>query len=132
MDKKMKGLGELELEILKRIWEHQPCSVQEMARVVGERRNCARTTVLTVMERLRAKGYLPRRKQKGAFRYSTTGDRQEVLSGLTEKFIDRVLDGSPLPFVASLIERKQLTPGQAAKLRELLGELEDRNGEGES
>ena len=132
MGNEKKGLGELELEILKRIWEHQPCSVQEVARIVGKRRNCARTTVLTVMQRLRAKGFLTRRKQKGVFRYSTTGDREEVLSGLTEKFIDRVLDGSPLPFVAYLIERKQLTPEQVAELRELLGELEDRNGEDES
>ncbi len=132
MGNEMKGLGELELEILKRIWEHQPCSVQQVARVVGERRNCARTTVLTVMQRLSAKGYLTRHKQKGVFQYSTTGNRKEVLSGLTEKFIDRVLDGSPLPFVASLIERKQLTPEQAAELRELLGELEHRNGEDDS
>jgi len=126
---KKKGLGELELDILKHIWERQPCSVQDIALVVGKERNCARTTVLTVMERLRAKGYLRRRKQEGVFQYSTTDDRQKVLSALTEKFIDRVLDGSPLPFVACLIKRKNITSEQAAELRDLLGQIEDKDGE---
>ena len=56
------SLGDLELEILKIIWERQPCTFPQVADVMAERRGLARTTVLTVMQRLHAKGFLKRRK----------------------------------------------------------------------
>ena len=120
------GLGELELEVLKTIWQQQPCTVQEVADLLNDSRGCARTTVLTVMQRLHAKGYLRRRKKDGVFRYSTTQGRKTVMSGLVGQFVDKVLDGSPLPFVAYLAEMKDLTPKQADRLHAILNELESR------
>ena len=37
MPKRRLSLGELELEVLKVIWERQPCSVQQVAQIVCER-----------------------------------------------------------------------------------------------
>ena len=124
-----KSLGELELEVLKIVWERQPCAVQEVAELLWERDGYARTTVLTVMQRLQAKGFLKRRKQGGLFRYSTTEARKAVMSRLVGKFVDRVLDGSPLPFVSYLAESKGLTEAQARKLRAIVREIEKTSGE---
>ena len=55
------SLGELELEVLKVIWEQQPCTVQEVAEIMHGRKGLARTTVLTVMQRLHKKKFLRRR-----------------------------------------------------------------------
>ncbi len=59
-------LGRLELEVLQYIADHHPISVREVAAHFAETSGQARTTLLTVMERLRAKGYLKRRKAAGA------------------------------------------------------------------
>ncbi len=119
-------LGELELEVLKVVWEIQPCTVREVAEVLGERRGSARTTVLTVMQRLTGKGYLTRRKQVGVHRYSTTEGRPAVIAGLIEQFVNRVLDGSPLPFVAYLAESKELNEEQASTLGGIVRDLEEK------
>ena len=72
-------LGELQLEILRFLSVHGPLSVGEVTARFGEPRGLARTTVLTVMERLREKGYLTRTKQAGVFRYAPYAGKAEVL-----------------------------------------------------
>ena len=124
MAKQQTAPGELELEVLKAIWEHQPCSVQQVAKILGKQRRCARTTILTVMQRLHAKKYLKRKKIEGVFQYSTTEKRSKVISRLIGQFLDKVLDGSALPFVAYLSQKKDLTKEQAETLRAIVEKLE--------
>jgi len=126
MAKAGETLGELELEVLKVVWETQPCTVREVADVMARRRGSARTTVLTVMQRLTGKRYLARRKQGGVHRYSTTAERRAVMREFIERFVKRVLDGSPAPFVAYLAESGDLTAEQAAALRAIARELRDQ------
>ncbi|MHC4993283.1 MAG: BlaI/MecI/CopY family transcriptional regulator [Planctomycetota bacterium] len=71
MPPKNQSLGELELEILKVVWARQPCTVSDVVDVLAERRGSARTTVLTVMQRLLGKGFLRRRLQDGVHLYSS-------------------------------------------------------------
>ena len=131
MEKRELSLGELELEVLKIIWERQPCTVQDVAEVMRERRGLARTTVLTVMQRLHKKELLKRRKHEGIYHYSTTEERSAVMSGLIQQFLDRVLDGSALPFIAYLAEAKGLTQEQSEGLRKIGRHLDRKPGEEE-
>jgi len=124
MSGKRRGLGELELEVLKTVWDRPGRSVQDVADELGKRRGCARTTVLTVMQRLHAKGFLKRRKVGGVFRYSPTEGRSEVLSSLIGQFVDKVLDGSAAPFLTYLVDTKELSESQANQLRAIVKELE--------
>ncbi|MBN1972921.1 MAG: BlaI/MecI/CopY family transcriptional regulator [Sedimentisphaerales bacterium] len=126
MIKQHKVLGELELAVLKAIWENQPCTVQQVAKILGQKRGCARTTVLTVMQRLHAKNILKRHKNNGVFQYSTTEGRTKVISRMIGQFLDKVLDGSALPFVAYLSDTKDLTKEQADTLRAIVEKLEKK------
>jgi predicted transcriptional regulator len=130
MSKKQQGLGELELEVLKGMWQKPGRTVQEVAEDLGKRRGSARTTVLTVMQRLHRKGFLKRRKVDGVFRFWPTEGRGKVLSGLIGQFVDKFLDGSPAPFLAYLADAKDLTDDQARQLRDIVQELE-RGEEGD-
>lgn len=129
MAKKRARLGELELTVLKTIWEHQPCTVQQVADILSKQRGCARTTVLTVMQRLHAKDFLKRRKVGRVFHYVPTEGRNKVMSRLIGQFLDKVLDGSALPFVTYLTERKDLTQEQVATLRAIAKKLESKRKE---
>jgi len=123
------NLGELELDALKVIWKHEPCTVQQATEVLGEQRGCARTTVLTIMQRLHAKGFLKRRKQDGVFRYTATRDRRQTLGRLTQQFVDTVLDGSALPMVAYLAQSGNLTRQERAKLESIVRDIEKKTRE---
>jgi predicted transcriptional regulator len=119
--------GALELEVLNVIWENPACTVADVAGRLS-RRQYARTTILTVIQRLHAKSLLRRRKEAGVFRYSATRPRKQVLSRLIARFIENFLDGSPAPFVAYLTEARNITPGQRAVLEEIVRDLEKREG----
>src|SRR5213593_1472150 len=103
-------LGELQLEILRFLSVHGPISVGEVAERFGEPRGLARTTVLTVMERLRKKGFLTRSKGERPFRYSPRVTQGEVLRGLVRDFVEKTLGGSLSPFTAYLAEARDLSP----------------------
>jgi len=129
MTKKESRLGELELRVLKTIWEHQPCTVQQVVEIIGKRLGYARTTILTVMQRLQAKGFLKRRKVDGVFQYRPTEERNKVMSRLIGQFLDKVLDGSALPFVVYLSRTKNLTKEQAETLRAIAEKMEHKEKE---
>ena len=130
MAMKPRALGQLELAVLKAVWERPGSTVQELADIMSTRRPCARTTILTVVQRLHAKGFLKRRKVKGVFRFTPTRERRTVLSRLVSQFVDTVLDGSPAPFLTYLADTRRLTERQLSELREILGQMGDKEKEG--
>lgn len=115
-------LGELQLEVLRFLSDHGPLSVGEVAERFGEPRGLARTTVLTVMERLREKGYLSRRKEQGVFRYEPYAGKAALMRDLVHRFVETALEGSVSPFLAYLTQEKELTEEEIAALRQLLEE----------
>ena len=116
-------LGEQEQEVLGYAAERAPITVGEVARHFGESRGLARTTISTVMERLRGKGDLRRRKVKGVYQYSPSMPKGDLLRSLVRDFADRVFGGSAQPFVAYLIQDARLSDSEVAKLEELVREL---------
>jgi predicted transcriptional regulator len=118
------SLGEQELDALRFIAEHSPISVGEAAKSYGSPRGLARTTVLTVMERLRAKGYLSRRLVGGVYRYSARIDQNAVLKNVVAEFVDRSLGGSLSPFVMYLADSGRLRPDELQALRKIVDSLE--------
>jgi predicted transcriptional regulator len=129
MSKAREPLGPLELQVLRHLAAGPPRSVGEVGKHFAETAGLARTTVLTVMERLRAKGYLSRRKLAGVLRYSPTLSKADLLQGLVAEFVSDVLEGAASPFVAYLSESGRLTAPERQKLENLLRQLEARERE---
>ena len=123
MDKKP-DLGDQELEVLKYVADHAPISVREVAEQWGEPRGLARTTILTVMERLRKKGYLARHKDGGSFAYTPVIAKTDLLRGLVQNFVEKTLAGSLSPFVAYLADNKDLSATELDALKRLVREMD--------
>jgi len=121
-----KDLGELELAVLNAVFDRPGSSVREIATVMAEERGLARTTILTVMQRLHAKGFLKRKKEGAVQRYTATSEQRQVVSDLIGQFVTRTLGGSPAPFLAYLAESKDLSDEQVAELRAIVDDLERR------
>jgi predicted transcriptional regulator len=119
-------LGRLELEVLRYVAEHRPVSVREVATHFAETSGQARTTLLTVMERLRTKGYLKRRKSEGIHRYTPTMPQADLMRRMVGEFVEDVLGGSVSPFVAYLSRSALLSDDEARKLEQLLKRIESR------
>ena len=114
------SLGDQELALLRYVTDHAPVTVREAAAKFGESHGLARTTILTMMERLRGKGYLTRGKDAGAFEYRPVVAKKELMQGLVHNFVEKSLGGSLSPFVAYLTEAKGLSERELSDLRRLL------------
>jgi predicted transcriptional regulator len=122
-------LGDEELKLLRFVAEHGPLSVGEVADQFGASEGLARSTVLTMMERLRKKRYLKRRRDGGVFRYVSPLPYAELLKGIVQTFVDTALAGSLSPFVAYLAGSSKLSRDEVAQLERLAARLEEREKE---
>ena len=127
---KPRTIGDQELALLREVAESGPLSVAEAAERFGGPRGLARSTVLTMLERLRAKGHLRRSSAGGAsYRYSAAVAPEAVVEHAVESFVERTLGGSVAPLVAYLAERGEVSPAERVELERMLerlqGERED-------
>jgi predicted transcriptional regulator len=118
------NIGRAEMEILRYVTDHHPVTVRDVAEYVSETKGHVRTTVLNIMERLRKKGYLARRKNDGIFEYAPTVPKGVLFRGLVRDFVDKTLGGSLSPFVAYLAEDAKLSREEIAELKKTIRELE--------
>jgi predicted transcriptional regulator len=123
-------LGSTEITILRYVADHHPITVGEVAEHVARTTGQARTTVLTIMERLRRKNYLARRRVDGVFRYSPRVAKRDLLRRLVQNFVDTTLGGSVSPFVAFLSEGGDVSQNDLDMLKRLVHDLENQRKEG--
>ena len=127
--RKSRYFSPVEWELLQYILERPPITVREVAAQFAETHGHARTTVLTMMERLRQKGYLTRRKVEGVNRYSPSSSKSDLLQGLVSDFVQKALGGSVSPFVAYLGKEARLSSTELGELKQLVQEWEAQEGE---
>ncbi len=109
-------IGDQELELLRHLEEQGPATVAEVAQAFGGQKGLSRTTVMTVMERLREKGFLRRKRVDGIYRYAAVQPPGQVMLGAVRSFVERTLAGSVSPFVAYLSERGEVSEQELAEL----------------
>ena len=117
-------IGEQELTLLRYIADHGTVTVGEAADEFGTSRGLARSTVLTMMERLRRKGYLSRRMMQGVFRYRALSSSADLLKDAVQRFVERNLDGSVSPFFAYLSEAGELSEQEKRDLERIVARLD--------
>jgi predicted transcriptional regulator len=118
------GIGDQEMDMLRFVIDHAPISVRETATRFGEPRNLARTTVLTVMERLREKGYLKREKADGIYQYTAAVPKAELMRHLVNEFVEKTLGGSLSPLALYLAQAQNITESELADLKKAVEALE--------
>ena len=126
---KPKSIGDQELALLQYLAERGGATVGEAAEEYGVPRGLARSTVLTMMERLRAKGRLDRRQVAGVYQYTSLAAAGEVMRGVVKSFVEKTLGGSVSPFVTYLTEEAEVSAADLAELEELVAKLHSQRKE---
>jgi predicted transcriptional regulator len=119
-----KTIGDQELALLHHIDRQGDASVGEVAADYGSERGLARSTVLTMMERLR------RQQVDGVYRYAATAEQDEVVGGAIGQFVEKTLQGSVTPFVAWMSQRAEVSDDELAELEALVARLQSQRREG--
>ncbi|WP_334179042.1 BlaI/MecI/CopY family transcriptional regulator [Pseudoxanthomonas sp.] len=124
--KPLKSIGDQELALLQHLSEHGDASVGEVAAAFGEARGLARSTVLTMMERLRAKAYLRRRQVDGVYRYAPAAQPDDLMRNAVGSFVEKTLQGSLSPFVAWMSQRTEVSDDELAELEAMVATLQSK------
>lgn len=115
-----------ELECLLHLAQHGPLTATALWEGFGAPRGLARTTVLTVLERLRRKGHVGRKREGGVYVYRALEGHVETMRRSVGQFVDRALGGSIAPFAAYLTERKSVSDEELAELNRAVRALSER------
>jgi BlaI family penicillinase repressor len=106
-----------ELEILKVLWEHGPCSVRDVHRRLALGSDVAYNTVQTLLRIMEDRKKLVRHHVEGrTFIYTACYDRDES----TMRFLDRVFDGAASQLMLSLLRSERLSPQELEEMQKLI------------
>lgn len=113
---------DLELEILKVIWQRGEATVREVFDDLSKQRKIAYTTVLTMMGVLENKGHLTRTAGERAFVYRPTRPQEQVIGSMVDEFIGRVFDGSAGPLLVHLVGDREIAPDELDEIERFVQE----------
>jgi len=113
---------ELELEILKVLWDESPLRVREVrARLEAQAdRPLAHSSVITMLNIMHRKGYLRRQKRGKAFLFAPKVEKDSVTGKMTGDLLSRAFAGSLSAMVLNLIETADLDSDELTELRKLI------------
>jgi BlaI family transcriptional regulator, penicillinase repressor len=119
-------LTEGEWEIMKVVWDKQPCTAGTVQEELGATRDRAYSTVKTTMDRMVEKGLLKIEKIRNLQLFSSCISEVEAKRGEFRKMLKRAFDGALTPMMQFLIEHEGLSKEEASQLRELIGKTESQ------
>ncbi len=111
---------ELELLILKVLWEQSPLTARQIREVLsGRGRELAHTSVITMLQRMVDKGQLDQLDPEvgKAFRFVPSLSKADVSERMLGDLIDRVFDGSAEAVMLSLFDVSDLDNDSLKRLR---------------
>jgi predicted transcriptional regulator len=129
-------VSDAELEVLKVLWSRGAGTVREVeadlhrgrgrGRGMKRRRPWAYNTLLTLLSRLRDKGYVASDAsgEGAALVFRPTVSRDQLLRHGLSDLADRICDGTASPLVHALVQGQRFSPQEIAQFRRLLDELE--------
>jgi predicted transcriptional regulator len=111
-------LTELESEIMNAVWEGGACSVEDVHRVVGLRRDLKEDTVRTMLRRLEQKGCLTHSSEGRAYIYRPKESAHLMAARAVRQIIDRFCRGSLDQLVSGMVDGEMVSEAELGKLRE--------------
>lgn len=111
---------------MKPLWDNGPMAARDVFAALPPGHGWAYKTVKTLLSRLAAKGAVTYEQVGNSYLYRAAHTRNQVTRREVKGFVERVLEGSPLPMLARFIEQHDLSADDIGQLRRLLEEKERR------
>ena len=117
-----------ELDVMHVLWACGSATVAEVQERLPDA--LAYTTVLTVLRVLEEKGHVRHVEEGRAHRYLPIVELEEARKTALDRVLGRVFGGSAEALLTQLVSDRELSPGSARRIREMLDErLDDSGGE---
>lgn len=107
-------LAEREAQLMDALWDHGPSTVNEVQSRLGD--ELAYTTVLTMLRKLEAKGYVGHEEEGRAHRYHAIIERAAAQEGALKALVARLFKGSSDALLLHLVAREKLSARQVERI----------------
>lgn len=124
MEKDRGSLTAAEWQVMECLWEAAPRTGREAVEWLEGRMGWNRSTTLTLLRRLEAKGAVVSGTRDGVKVFSPAIAREDAAVRETENLLDRVYRGSVSLMVSALTRKQSLSKKEIDALHELLDGLE--------
>jgi BlaI family transcriptional regulator, penicillinase repressor len=121
MDKpQFQRLGELQLRILKILWDQREATVADVHDQLASQSDLAYTTIATMLRKMEARGLVTHRTDGRTFIYQPAVAEADVTRGLADHLIDRLFEGSLAGMVSHLLTTRDVSPDELAQIERLI------------
>jgi BlaI family transcriptional regulator, penicillinase repressor len=119
-------LSEAQMEIMNVIWNRGEATVADVWKALGRRRKVARSTVVTMLERLQEKGWLSCDEEGHAFRYRPAVAREATLGEMVRRLVNTAFGGSAEGLVIALLHDRGVSKEEAKRIKKMIDRAEDK------
>lgn len=126
MDREQIHLTEAEWAVMECLWEQNPKTGREISEWLSKRMGWNRSTSLTLLRRLEAKGAVAADAEGERKRFRPMICREEAALQETKSLLKRVYRGSLSMMVSSLTQTEPLSRDEIQELYDILKGMEER------
>ncbi|MHC4203957.1 MAG: BlaI/MecI/CopY family transcriptional regulator [Planctomycetota bacterium] len=119
-------LTEAEWDIMKVVWEKEPCTAGTVQEIMAMTKDRAYSTVKTTMDRMVDKGFLQIERIRNLQLFRSCISEVDARRGEFRKMLKRAFDGALTPMMQFLIEHEGISKEEASKLRKLVNVAESK------
>lgn len=117
---------DVELSILRALWDLGPATVRQVHEILGAERNLAYTAVLKMMQTMTEKGLLLRDDSERSHIYRPAQAREHTLKHLVDDLLERAFGGSALGLLATTLSSRKLGPSEREEIAQLLAKAKEK------
>ena len=114
------NLSDAEWKLMNPLWDHAPRTITELTALVRGDTGWSKSTVITMLSRLEAKGAVRHEEGLRAKQYYPLIRREDAARAETESFLSRVYGGSLGLMMSAMVEKNALTENDIAELSAIL------------
>jgi predicted transcriptional regulator len=123
MDDTTHTLGDLQLAIMRVLWQRGEAAAAEVHEALLAERGLAPTTIATMLTKMEKKGVVAHRAEGRRFLYRPTVSEPQVRRSMVGELTERLFGGDRVALVSHLLAEHDLDPDELAELRRLTGKV---------
>ena len=120
-------LGDLQLRIMKVLWERKEATVSQVLEAVPNSPDFAYTTVATMLRKMEARNLVSHRVEGRSFVYRAKVAEEEVSRSMADHLVDRLFEGSLTETVSHLLSTREVSREELTKLERMIAERKKRS-----
>lgn len=115
-------LGELQLAIMRELWEAGEATVAQVHAALLDERGLALTTIATMLSKMEKKGVVDHRSEGRQFVYRPLISASEVNRTMVSDLTERLFGGRTLALVNHLLTEQEIDTEELAEIGRLIAE----------